>query len=292
MAELSDENNMSDQASTSKLPEEKVGNKGNDKACEVEKTEETTKVADNQDLVGKESLPKKRSDEGLTLKPSEKSFPQSTHAVLSTFLSGQPEAVDTTSESSEKSKQDKKKIEKGKADVQIAPLFEGHRITILESFAPPEPGEEMSQSKEFTKQGSMQCLDVISPAAQEFGHVRAVPVELQPSVPTTEDLNEKMEEDGEMEEEKEEDEKVPLLGKEKKGTAIQDGGPTEPGERVVENREESEEVKINVPSTVQHSDVEMVDVSAKDLLSFSWQIAKGMVGVKFNTFRVILTLFV
>ena len=373
MTEFGEENNKSDQASTPKLSEKKEVNEGDDKACEVEDVEEITIGADNQDLigasdmaipVGEEPLSEKKRDEGLTLKPSEKSLPESSDAVFSPTIrevSVQPEPVEKAMEPVEKGEEDAKKKENEK-DNQIIPE---HRITILESCALPGYGDELKQSREFTEQAGLKSFDVI-PSATEQG--TGTPVEIQPGVTTEEDLNKKKEHDEDMEDEREEDEKVPLLKKETQCTAKQDGrGPTEPGKEIMANREEREEVKIsapssatdeieqgraspveiqpgvtteedlnkkkenddemeneregdekvpllekeihctaiqdgrgpsepgkeimtkreerdevgtNVPSTDQHSDIAMIDFSVKDLLSFAWQIAQGMVGIK------------
>ena len=334
--------------------------------------EEIAKGADNQNSigasdmavpVGEETLSEKNRDEGLTLKPSEKSLPESSDAVFSRTIrevSVQPEPVEKTMEPDEKADEDDKKIENEK-DHQIIPE---HRIMILESCASPDYGDEITQSRDFTEQAGSKPLDVIpsateqgtalpvdfqpgakpeedsngkaehdedmvdereedekvpllkeetqctakqdgrapteprketmangedrdevkisvpSSATDEIEQGRASPVEIQPGVTTAEDLNEKTEHDEEMEEERG-DEKVPLPEKETHCAENQDGrGPTEPENEMMTKREEREEVEINVPSTVQHSDVAMVDFSAKDLLSFAWQIAQGMVGIK------------
>ena len=140
--------------------------------------------------------------------------------------------------------------------------------------APMEPGKEIMANREEVK------INVPSSATDEIEQERASPVKIQLAITTEEDLNEKTEHDEEMEDERGE-EKAPSLEKETHCTENQDGrGPTEPENEMMTKREEREEVEINVPSTVQHSDVAMVDFSAKDLLSFAWQIAQGMVGIK------------
>ncbi|XP_078358616.1 uncharacterized protein LOC144643290 isoform X2 [Oculina patagonica] len=217
VTDFADGNNLSDLASTAKTFEQKIVSKEDDKASEVKHMEEITNVADNQDLMGAshmaipehlKPLSENNRDKGLTLNPSEKSYPER-YAVLPTTVrdvSGQPKPVDTNGRAFKKSKQDDK-IEEDKADDQITSCLEEHRITIPETRDPSEDGEEKTQSKEFSAQGSVDCLDVILTATDENEQVRDLPVELQPGV-TTGDV--------------------------------------------------------------------AVDFSANDLLSFAWQIAKGM----------------
>ncbi|XP_078357420.1 uncharacterized protein LOC144642321 isoform X2 [Oculina patagonica] len=272
VTDCADDKNRSGPASTVQVTEENVVNKGDNTARDV---------ADNQDLVGAshmavdvEPLSENKWDEGLTSKPIEKSFPER-YAVLPITVrdvSGQPKTVDTTGETFEDCKLDNKKIEEEKADGQMAPLLEERRITIPELHASTEHVEGTTQCKGFSEQGSLECLDVIISVTGEIDQAKDLPDELQPGV-TTEDVNEKIEDDEKMEKEKE-DKKVE---RETHCTAIQDApGPSEPGERITQNRQEPKQVQINFPSTDQHSNVAEVDLSAKDLLSFSWQIASGM----------------
>ena len=262
-------------SSTVQISEEKEVNKGDEQASEVEHMDEITEVADKQnsmgashmaETVGVEPLPQRGKDKGLTTNLSEMSYPESTEAVLSTTTTNASDPampIDTTGESFKKRKQDDKKMEEGKADNQMTSLFEEHRITVQETCAPSDHGDGITQSKDFSEQGSLDCLDVIPSATDEI--VQA----LQP-VRTEDDLNEKKD-DGEMQKEKK-DGNVPwpLLKREiPYTTAIQGAhGPTDPGEGMMQ---------INVPLAEQHGDVAVVDFSAKDLLSFAWQIAKGMV---------------
>ncbi len=279
MTDCADDKNRSGPASTVQVTEENVVNKGDNTARDV---------ADNQDLVGAshmavdvEPLSENKWDEGLTSKPIEKSFPER-YAVLPITVrdvSGQPKTVDTTGETFEDCKLDNKKIEEEKADGQMAPLLEERRITIPELHASTEHVEGTTQCKGFSEQGSLECLDVIISVTGEIDQAKDLPDELQPGV-TTEDVNEKIEDDEKMEKEKE-DKKVE---RETHCTAIQDApGPSEPGERITQNRQEPKQVQINFPSTDQHSNVAEVDLSAKDLLSFSWQIASGMLSAEIKT---------
>ncbi|KAL9987753.1 hypothetical protein ACROYT_G002109 [Oculina patagonica] len=265
--DFADDNKLIGTASTVQISEEKEVNTVRD---------------DNQDLVGAshmavdvQPLSENKWDEGLTSKPIEKSFPER-YAVLPTTVrdvSGQPKTVDTTGEAFEKSKQDDKKIEKGKADNRISLSLEERFLTIPEAHASPGHKEGITKREEFSEQGSLECLDVIISVAGEIDQVRGSPVELQSGVTTEEDLNEKIEDDKKMEQ-REDNEKVE---RETLCTAIQDApGPSEPGERITQNRQEPKQVQINFPSTDQHSNVAEVDFSAKDLLSFAWQIASGM----------------
>ncbi len=245
-------------------------------------------VADNQDLVGAshmavdvEPLSENKWNEGLTSKTIDKSYPVRYAAVPTIVrdVSGQPKPVDKTREAFQKSKQDEKKTEEEKANDERAPLLEERRITIPEPHASPENGKGTTQCKKFSEQSSLGCLDVVISVKGETEQARDLPVELQPGV-TTEDVNEKIEDDEEIEEKKE-DEKV---DRKTLCTAIKDApGPSKPGERITQYREQRKEVKINCPSTDQQHDVAEADFSSKDLLSFAWQIAKGMVSFVIKT---------
>ncbi|KAL9987764.1 hypothetical protein ACROYT_G002121 [Oculina patagonica] len=164
--------NMSDTATPSKMSEEKAVNKKDDKAGEVENTQE----ADNQDSTGAshraipvdvepfcgenryERLPSNGSDnsclEGIDVVFSE----------TSRDASGELWSVDRIGDAIRMKKRDSQKIDKEeKVAEKVIPVFdsEERNIVIPEACAPSEHAEIITKTKEFSEQGDTKRLDVI-----------------------------------------------------------------------------------------------------------------------------------
>ena len=245
----------------SNIPEEKIDNKENQKGKEVCKTDEITKVADGQDVSGVSHMaisvvlePSSREDRyeaGLVSKPSTKSYPNRSDLVLSTTVKNVSSQLQSEKQST----------------------------GIPETRGASKERKRVTQSKEFSEQGSVECANVIPCATDAIGQVSDRPVELQPSDTTTEDSNKK-DDDQKIKEEKEDDKQVPQLQQEPDRISVEvhERGVPEAKKRIVQSRDEQREVKTDMPQTVQQGNTEqVVDFSAKDLLSLAWQIAQGMV---------------
>ena len=275
MIKFSDDDSMSNPSTAciSKKLKEKVDDKENQKGKKIGKTDEITKVADGQDFLGASHMavavvlePSSRENShkaGLMSKPSEKSYTKSTDAVLSTTVK------DVSS--------------------QLQPVEEFTGIP--ETRGTSRQGKRITQNKEFSEQGSVECSNVILSAIDEIRQVSDRPVELHQSNTTSnttqEDLNKK-EDNKKIIEEKEDDEEVPQLQQEPHRISVEvhEPGLPEAKKRITQSREVQREAKIKIPRTDEQGNAEQVfDFSAKDLLSFAWQIAQGMVSAEINCFH-------
>lgn len=296
MTEFAD-GNMSDTATPSKMSEEKAVNNKDEKAGEVENRQE----ADNQDSTGAshraipvdvEPFCGENRYERLPSNGSDKSCLEGIDVVFSETsrdASGELWSVDRIGDAIRMKKRDSQKIDKEeKVDEKVIPVFdsEERNIVIPEACAPSEHAEIITKTKEFSEQDDTKRLDVILYETGEITQVRDLLVRHRTSDTTENDLNKKSDYE-QMEEAKIEDEKFPFLERETHSTAIQDArAQSEPTDKKMQNREEQkeDEMEINVPKTDQHGNVEeLVDLSAKDLLCFTWQIAEGMVSAKIKT---------
>ena len=290
---------MLDTATTSNIWEEKAVSKSNNIASEVENMHEMTKVAEYQNLtrashfaipVEAEPLCEENRYERLKSKENDKRCFASIDVVYSravtNSLSGVLRPFDGSGEASEKKIGDGEKAEKEeKADDETTLLFDhkDQRMAIPETRAASEQEEKNPESKE-SSQGGPKWLDVVLNETSEIAGVIDLAVGPQPYV-TSEEHSSKNKESGEETEEAiAADETFLLLEGETQSTAIQDApGPFEPIARdaIAQGKVEQREATINIPQTDQHGNAEqVVDFSAKELLSFAWQIAQGMVSLE------------
>lgn len=282
VTDVSGKTKLSDPATNSIIPEEKVIN-----------DHDLTGASHVVIPVHGEPQTGKNWNEGLPKNSSEKSYPEMADVVLSTTaqdVSGRLGPVDTTEEAFIKSKEDEEKIEGEKADNGITSLFddEADRIAVPEALVTSVHGGEITQNGDSTEQNGLKRFDEILAATGESTQLKNLSAELRSGDTTEDELNKKDEGDEKRKELEAKHEIILFLEEETCRTSTQDAnevanGLSESVERITQGKEKQKDVKIDMSQTEQHGSAkEVVDFSAKDLLCFAWQVARGMVSAEIN----------